>query len=339
LKFLFNGLRCERGARKFFIVEIQYKIVVDSDPGLFFSAAHPTKKNKTGAMAAADHALRSSGGGTEIDASRYYDFVALLVTVVVSCGVFGWCMRASRTLIRYHAGLPKMFSNSREFYDSCKPDEADTDMDSDEQDHKQKHVVGLCKSDVLVAIVVVWCGLLWWCMRARRTLIGYHASVLSTITIVERADTGTGEQEQEQEHAAEVCEFVAVECLVVLSYRVFRWCMRALRTLIGYHASALKHMTVIETEQTRVDVNSSSGNYKHDDASGVVSNSRKFYGSCKPDDADTDMDSDEQDQEQKHEAGLCKSDVLVAAIVWVVHESMAYSYWLPCQRSEYYHDC
>ena len=170
-------------------------------------------------MAAADHALRSSGGGTESDASRYYDFVALLVTVVVSCGVFGWCMRASRTLIRYHAGLSKMFSDSREFYDSCKPDDADTDMDSDEQDHEQKHAAGLCKSDALVAAVVMC-----------------HTGLLNAMMVMALFSW---------RRIGMTISVAIVRCHIELSYGVSGWCMRALRILIGYHTSLLSSMTVM----------------------------------------------------------------------------------------------
>ena len=87
--------------------------------------------------------------------------VALLVTVVtvvVSCGVFGWCMRASRILICYHASLLKMFCNCRKFYDSRK--------------------------STTVACSACLCGEFGWCMRALHTLIGYHASILETMLVI-----------------------------------------------------------------------------------------------------------------------------------------------------------
>jgi hypothetical protein len=126
-------VRTEIGAEKFFIVEVQYIFVVESNPGWNFFCGRSYRKSKTGAMAAVDHVLRSWRVRTEIGAACCYDFVALLVTVVVSCGVFGSSMRASHTLIHYHASLLKMFCDSRKFYDSHKSD-VDMDTHSDERD-------------------------------------------------------------------------------------------------------------------------------------------------------------------------------------------------------------
>jgi hypothetical protein len=44
--------------------------------------------------------------------------------------------------------------------------------------------------------------------------------------------------------------------------------MRALHTLIGYHASVLETVMIIQTHQTQTDVYSS-GNHKQDHAAGV----------------------------------------------------------------------
>jgi hypothetical protein len=92
--------------------------------------------------AAVEHALRSwMVQAAEVGAACCYDFVALVVTVVVSCEVFGWCMRASHTLIGYYVGLPKMFCNSHKL-------DVNIDMDSNEQDQQQEHVAGICKATV-----------------------------------------------------------------------------------------------------------------------------------------------------------------------------------------------
>jgi hypothetical protein len=62
----------------------------------------------------------------------------------------------------------------------------------------------VCKIVALVALVVMWCGVFGWCMTASCTLIGYHASFLKTMMVIQsnqtKADVDSNEQEQEQEH-------------------------------------------------------------------------------------------------------------------------------------------
>jgi uncharacterized membrane protein YdfJ with MMPL/SSD domain len=101
-----------------------------------------------------------------------------------------------------------------------------------------------------VACFACLCGEFEWCMRALHTLIGYHASVLETMTIVQTHQTQAdvhSSGNHKQDHAAGVYEMVMVALLVivVLLYGVFGWCMRALCTLIGYHNSLLSAMTVM----------------------------------------------------------------------------------------------
>jgi hypothetical protein len=82
----------------------------------------------------------------------------------------------------------------------------------------------------------LWYGVCGWCMRALRTLIGYHTSLLSAIMVMalflwRRVGTMMS--------VAIVC------CYSVLSYGVFGWCMTALQIVIGYHTSLLSAMTVM----------------------------------------------------------------------------------------------
>jgi len=88
------------------------------------------------------------------------EIVALVAVVVVWCGVFGWCMRASRTLIGYHASFLKTMTIMGTY----------ADTDSDELEQEQEHAAGkcyTCKIVPLVAVIIVWCGVVGWCIRAR----------------------------------------------------------------------------------------------------------------------------------------------------------------------------
>jgi hypothetical protein len=52
--------------------------------------------------------------------------------------------------------------------------------------------------------------------------------------------------------------------IFVMCCGLFGWCMRALRTLIGYHhASFLKTMMVIQSNQTKADVDSNKLEQEH----------------------------------------------------------------------------
>jgi hypothetical protein len=96
-------------------------------------------------------------------------------------------------------------------------------------------------------------------MRALHTLIGYHGSVLKTMMIIQ-----THQTHSQADHVAGVYEMVMVVLLVivVLSYGVFGWCMRALCTLIGYHTSLLSAITVMAlllSWRVRTEVNGACG--------------------------------------------------------------------------------
>jgi uncharacterized membrane protein YgcG len=108
-------------------------------------------------------------------------------------------------------------------------------------------------------------------MRALRTLIGYHTSLVKTITVIQThqtqvdvdTDMDSDEQDQEQEHGAGICKIVVLVASVVMWCGLFGWCMRALSTFIGYHASFLKTMMVIESNQTKADVDSKEQEQEH----------------------------------------------------------------------------
>jgi len=175
----------------------------------------------------------------------YHTSLLRMMTVVVLCGVLGWCMRASRTLICYHASLLKMFCNCRKFYDSRK--------------------------STTVACSACLCGEFGWCMRALHTLIGYHTSLVKTITVIQThqtevdadMDVDTDSDEQEQEHGAGICKIVVLVTIVVMWCGLFGWCMRASSTFIVYHASFLRTMMVIKSNQTKVDVDSNKQEQEH----------------------------------------------------------------------------
>jgi hypothetical protein len=69
-------------------------------------------------------------------------------------------------------------------------------------------------------------------------------------------DMDTDSDEQEQEHGAGICKIVVLLTIFVMWCGLFVWCMRASSTFIVYHASFLKTMTVIKSNQTKVDVDS-----------------------------------------------------------------------------------
>ena len=89
--------------------------------------------------------------------------VALLVIVVLSYGVFGWCMRALCTLIGYHNSLLVSAMTVMALLLSWRVG---------------TEVNGACGYDTvaLVTIVVMSCAAYGWCMRALCTLICFHTS-------------------------------------------------------------------------------------------------------------------------------------------------------------------
>ena len=81
--------------------------------------------------------------------------------------------------------------------------------------------------------------------------------------------------------------------------------MRASRTLISYHASFLKTLMVIQSNQTKADVDSNKQEQEHRSTQLAIALLLSWW-----------------------------SFFHVLWIVWVVHESIAYSHWLPYQPSQ-----
>ena len=161
------------------------------------------------------------------------------------------------------------------------------DVDTDSKEQEQEHGADICKIVVLVTIVVMWCGLFGWCMRASRTLIGYHASFLKTLMVIQsnqtKADVDSNEQEQEHRSTQLAIALLLTGGHFFMCCGLFGLCMRALQTLIGYHTSLLRMMTVVVLCGVLGSCMRASRTLICYQASllKMFRNSRKFYNSCK----------------------------------------------------------
>jgi hypothetical protein len=114
----------------------------------------------------------SSGNHKQDHAAGIYEMVmiALLVIVVLSYGVFGWCMRALCTVIGYHTSLLSAMMVMGALLLSRRV---------------RTEVNGACGYDTvaLVTIGVVSCAVFGWCMRALCTLLCYHTSLVTVFIV------------------------------------------------------------------------------------------------------------------------------------------------------------